>query len=394
VRRIEDEVRVTAQLIDAKTGYHIWSGSYQRELTDIFQLQDELALSVVQALRLKLGVVPQGHLVTEQTRSAEAYNWFIRGRGIFDWTNAETHLRSIEYFNRAVAADPGYSLAWGHLAYALALSVIWRPIDDVYEDVRAAYEQALSLDADQSEALAARAVVSMINNFDWEAAGRDLQPAVYAGSTSALRSYAMFFLPALDRLEESIRLLRVAEERNPLHAGTKAVLAVYLLWGGNVEEAIAKAHQALDIDRGHLYALAALIEGYTLAGQYEQAEEIIKSVPEGLRQHPSITARMGLYSTAKGAVTRARAILQGYIQSPPRVNILIVSELALKLGEIERAFDLMERAADEHSWVAFWIRIRYHDNALIQNHPRYLALLEQIGLDDESVRELQEKLSL
>ena len=86
--------------------------------------------------------------------------------------------------------------------------------------------------------------------------------------------------------------------------------------------------------------------------------------------------------------------MQDYIQSSPRVNVLIVSELALKLGEVERAFDLMQRAADEHAWPAFWIRIRYRDNLLIQNHPRYLALLGQIGLDDESVSELQEKLSL
>ena len=130
VRRIWEQVRVTAQLIDAETGYRIWSGSYQRELTDIFQLQDELASSVVQALRLKLGVVHPGHFVSDHTRSAEAYSWFIRGRALFDWTSVETHLRSIEYFDEAVSSDPGFALAWGYLAYAQALSVIWRPVDD------------------------------------------------------------------------------------------------------------------------------------------------------------------------------------------------------------------------------------------------------------------------
>jgi len=394
VRRFGDRVRVTAQLVDAGSGYHIWSGSYERQLDDIFQLQDELASSVVQALRLKLGGVHPGQFVSNQTRSAEAYSWFVRGRALFDWSNVETHLRSIEYFSKAVTADPGYALAWGYLAYAQALSVLWRPVDEVYEPARTAYERALSLDPSQSEAAAARALISMVRNFDWESAGRDLQPAVSAGSTAALVTYSVWLLPALDRLEESIRLQRLAEQRDPLHAGIKAVLAIYLLWSGHVEEAIAKARQALAIDRGHLYALMALIEGYTLAGQYEQAEKAIESVPEGLRQHPSITARMGLYFAAKGHVNRAREILQDYIQSPPLVNILITSELALKLGEIEQAFDLMQRAADQHAWPAFWIRIRYRDNALIQNHPRYLALLEQIGLDDKSVKELQDKLSL
>jgi TolB-like protein len=186
VRRSGDEVRVTAQLIDAKSGYPIWSGSYQHELTDIFQLQDELALSVVQALRLKLGVAHSGHLVSEQTRNAEAYNWFIRGRALFDWSNAQTHLRSIEYLKRAVGADPGYALAWGYLAYAQAMSVLWRPVDDVYESTRAAYERALSLEPAQSEALAARALISMVMDRDWEAAGRDLQPLVFSGSSAAM----------------------------------------------------------------------------------------------------------------------------------------------------------------------------------------------------------------
>jgi adenylate cyclase len=394
VRRIGDQVRVTAQLIDADTGYRIWSGSYQRELTDIFKLQDELAVSVVQSLRLKMGLGPQRDLVAEQTRSAEAYSWFIRGRALFDWSNAQTHLRSIDYFNRAVTADPGYALAWGYLAYAQALSVLWRPVGEVYEPARTAYERALSLDPRQSEAVAAKALISMVRDFDWETAGKDLQPAVKAGSTAALVTYSVWLLPALDRLEESIRLQRLAEERDPLHAGIKAALAIYLLWSGKVEESIAKARQALAIDRGHLYALMALIEGYTLAGQYEQAEKAIESVPEGLRQHPSITARVGLYFAAKGDVDRASEILQDYLQSPPLVNILIVSELALKLGEIDQAFVLMKRAADEHAWPAFWIRIRYRDNALIQNNPRYLALLEQIGLDDKSVKELRDQLSL
>jgi TolB-like protein/Flp pilus assembly protein TadD len=347
VRRTKDRVRVTAQLVDAHSGFHIWSGSYERQITDIFQLQDELALSVVQALRLKLGVVHSGHLVSEQTRNAEAYNWFIRGRALFDFPNAKTHLRSIEYFKEAVVADPGYALAWGYLAYAQAMSVLWRPVDEVYEPARAAYERALSLDPDQSEALAARALISMVRNYDWEAAGRDLQPAVYAGSTTAIFGYAVWLLPALDRLEESIRLQRLAEERDPLHAGTKAVLAYHLFWNGNTEEAIAKAQQALAIDPGHLYALMALIEGYTVTGQYEEADAIIHNVPQGLRQHPSITARAGLYYVARGDFERANEILLDIFQSPPEVNILIVSRLALALGEVERALELMQRVVEE-----------------------------------------------
>jgi TolB-like protein len=106
VRRSGDRVRITAQLVDAKSGYHVWSGSYQRELTDIFQLQDELVRGIVQALRVELGVDAAKRLVAEQTRSPEAYNWFMRGRALFDWASPEIVYQSISYFEKAVAADP------------------------------------------------------------------------------------------------------------------------------------------------------------------------------------------------------------------------------------------------------------------------------------------------
>ena len=98
VRRSGERVRITAQLVDARSGYHIWSGSYERKLDDIFRLQDELAWSVVNALQVKLGVERPGRLVAEQTGSIEAYNWFIRGRALYDWANWKTHQQSIRYF--------------------------------------------------------------------------------------------------------------------------------------------------------------------------------------------------------------------------------------------------------------------------------------------------------
>jgi tetratricopeptide (TPR) repeat protein len=138
----------------------------------------------------------------------------------------------------------------------------------------------------------------------------------------------------------------------------------------------------------------ALIEGYTVTGQYEEADAIIHNVPQGLRQHPSITARAGLYYVARGDFERANEILLDIFQSPPEVNILIVSRLALALGEVERALELMQRVVEERAWQAFWIRIFYRNYEGIQSHPRYLAMLRQIGLDDESVNALQEKLAL
>ena len=143
VRRSGDRVRITAQLVDARSGYHIWSGSYESELTDIFQLQDELAKSVVEALRIELGVGLSLPLVAEQTRVPEAYNWFMRGRALFDWPNPQGTLRSISYFEKAVEADPDYATAWGYLSYARCAMMIFRSFDEAGPPTIAAISPAV-----------------------------------------------------------------------------------------------------------------------------------------------------------------------------------------------------------------------------------------------------------
>jgi len=109
VRRSDERVRITAQLVDAGSGYHIWSGSYERRVADIFQLQDEIAKSIVEILKLELGVDENEALIPVSTSNLEAYNAFIRGRAAFDWANPDVLTDSIRYFEMAVAADPRYA---------------------------------------------------------------------------------------------------------------------------------------------------------------------------------------------------------------------------------------------------------------------------------------------
>ena len=118
VRRSGDRVRISAQLVDAGNGYHIWSGSYERQITDIFELQDELARSIVNTLRAELGVDRAAPLIVAQTSSPEAYNWFLRGRALLEWANPQAITQAIEYLDKAVEVDPDYALAWGYLAIA------------------------------------------------------------------------------------------------------------------------------------------------------------------------------------------------------------------------------------------------------------------------------------
>jgi adenylate cyclase len=398
VRRFGERVRITAQLVDADSGYHLWSGSYERQLDDVFQLQDELAKSAVKALRIELGVDAARPLVKKHSASLEAYNWFIRGRALFDWSDFQTHALAINYFEKAVAADPEYAEAWGYLAIAQAFSATWQPFDVIRSAVIAAYQRALALDPGQSEALAAKAFVIQIRDHDWETAGKLYQRAIEVGrSPNALFAYAVFYLSNIGHRGKAIQLNVEAEKHDPLHVGYKANLALLYVWNGNGEAAVQKAREALELNPRHHWALAALIDAYTATGNYSGVKQILKDFPPAMQEHPRIRARVALNYVSHGDYKMARKIYQevlgpelAYPSDAP-----VTSMLAINLGEVAQALDLMEAAVDLNTfnqfWVASYTSLRNHE--ALKENPRYLALLRRMRLDDESLAELNRRMS-
>jgi TolB-like protein len=395
VRRSGDRVRITAQLVDAGSGYHIWSGSYQRELTDIFELEDELARAIVQALRVELGVESIEPLVAEQTKSLEAYNWFLRGRALLDWDSPENLYLSISYFEKAVEADPDYAMAWGALAAARSLTALWQATEEASPSTIMAYERALELDPDQSGALSAKAWMTLLLQRDWETAGKLYQRALADRENSlAMSAYASFYLASIDRIPQAIRLYSIVEKRDPLHAGLKSNLAFLLLRSGDAEAAILKAQEALELKPQHFFALMALVDAYTVAENCPAALDVVESLPIALQQDTRFSARAALCYASQGDYVNARKIYREVVESgPSSLDMIVAPHLALGLGEVEEAIDLMERGVEIKSWPQFLIRNVFRHNDAVKDHPRYLALLKRIGLDDESVAALHRKMS-
>jgi adenylate cyclase len=394
VRRSSDRVRITVQLIDARSGYQIWSESYERQLTDIFALQDELARDIVQALRVELGVESLEPLIAEQTKSLEAYNWFMRGRALSDWSNPENVYQSASYFEKAVEADPDYAMAWGHLAHTRAVTALWQATAEVSPSTIMAYESALELDPNQSEALTAKAWMTQLLQGDWETAGKLYQRAMASReNTNATTIYAMFYLQQIDRSPQAIRLLSDVEKLDPLHAGYKASLAWLLLWSGDTEAAILKAREALESNPQHMFARIALIQAYTEAGNYSAALEVVESLPIALQREPRISVRAALCYASQGDYIKARKIYRDVVETAPFSRGSGFARLALSLGEVEEAIDLMEREVENNSWTQVLIRSYFRHNDALRNHPRFLALLKRIGLDDESVAALNSSMS-
>jgi TolB-like protein/Tfp pilus assembly protein PilF len=397
VRRSKDRVRVTAQLVDAHSGFHIWSGSYERQITDIFQLQDELAKSVVEALRIELHVDPTAPLVAEQTRIPEAYNWFIRGRAAFDWANPQGILHSISYFEKAVEADPGYAMAWGYISFARNIMLVFRSFDEAGPPTITAMEHALALDPKQSEALAVKALMTQLRDHDWETAGRLYQQAIASSENPwAVGSYAIFYLQFIDQQRQAIELFATAEKLDPLHAGIKANLAGIMYFAGDNHGAIRKAREALQLDPKHLLAIEHLIRAYTNINDTAALASLLDSIPPAMLELAEIKALIARNDAVRGDEARAREIYNGLVASFDSLTPLAMFDtaiLAISLDEIEESVELMERLEKSGSWMQFWSTLLPMDNSTIRENTRYQAMLKRIGLDDESVAALNERMS-
>jgi TolB-like protein len=397
VRRKKDRVRVTAQLVDAHSGFHIWSGSYERQISDIFQLQDELAKSVVEALRVELHVESSAQLVIEQTRVPEAYNWFMRGRSLFDWASPQGNLHSIRYLEKAVEADPGYAMAWGYLSFARCIMMLFRTFDETGPSTIAAMEKALALEPEQSEALAVKALMTQLLEHDWETAGRLYQRAIASSrSPWAFGSYAIFYLQFIDQQRLAIELVATAEKLDPLHAGIKANLASILFWAGDDHAAIQKAREAFQLDPQHLVAIEYLIRGYTNINDSAALASLIDSIPPALRAVAEIKSIVATNYATWGDEARARKIYEELVASSNSLTpyaMITTAVLAISLDEIDGGIKLMERLETTGSWLQFWIKLQHMNNNTVRENPRYQALLKRIGLDDESVATLNERIS-
>jgi Tfp pilus assembly protein PilF len=192
VRKQGNKVRITAQLIQAHDGFHLWSQSYDGELTDVFELQERIARAITDALKVVLQGEEQKRLAPDPTRNAEAHEQYLRGRYLWN-QRGYANLQSAEVaFKAALAGDPGYADAWAGLAQTYSLMPTYAVNDpaglaavDTAALARDAADHAVALDPHSSAALTARANIRFTFDFDWDGAEQDFRAAIAANAADA-----------------------------------------------------------------------------------------------------------------------------------------------------------------------------------------------------------------
>ncbi|HEX6590344.1 MAG TPA: tetratricopeptide repeat protein, partial [Longimicrobiales bacterium] len=362
VRRVGGRVRIVAQLVDPATDQHLWAETYDRELTDIFEIQSEVALGIATALRSGLSRAETSTIRREPTSSIAAYEHYQKGRHLYRQFNTGAMQRAEWYFRRALELDPDYALAHASLAMAVTDLAETGVVDGIEarRDATAAANTALRIDPELGEGHAALAYVKYVFEFDWDDAEAAFRRAIELRPSDA-DAHDLYgrMCTALGRFDEAIALFRRAQELDPLVQRND--LSTVLMRAGHYAEATTHAKRALEFDpndaRAHAtLGWALLLQGRADAGlaEIENATRLDTSTPQWLAQLAQARAMAG---DERGA----REILEG-LEARSADGFVTPYHLAYihtGLGEHERALDLLEQAADARGGAIHGIRASF-----------------------------------
>ena len=377
LRREGNRVRITAQLVNARDGFHIWSETYERELQGVFALQDEITRAIVEALKIKLAVAPAPRLAQDP----EAYDLYLQGL-YFSNKSTEPELRkSLDFFQRALEKDPNLGRAWTGIAKD------WSWLDDAYVKpldghprCQAAANKALAIDERDAEAHAYLGETKRILAYDLKGEEAELTRALEIDPNSAVTHLFMGLLQtALGKRELGLEHVQTAVRLDPLSPiiGTMSV-NIYLA-NDRFDEALEAARRTMEIDPNYVYFEPNLALVYREQGKLAEALDIYLRLQQ-TRSQP--TAGLAITYARLGRKEEARKVLADLIRIA-NTGYFPGEEIAsvyVALGENDEAIHWIDRAIKEHSGAIHGIAFS-RDLRPLGSDPRFPDLLHRLGLD-------------
>jgi TolB-like protein len=356
VRKAGNRLRIGAQLVNAGDGYEIWSETYDRDLTDVFAVQDEISRTIAGALRLRLVGRGDAALVEAGTTNLDAYNLYLQGRYHSSTRTPDGLKRAIAYFERAIESDPLYAAAYAELGAVHAVRGFEEypdlPPRESMPPAKQAVQQALQLDPSLGEGHAWLGVIAWIYDWDPAAAERELLRAIFLRPQYSYAHvwYAML-LAVLQRAEESIRAINRARHQDPVSPIVALSAARCYYWLRQFDEAQRQVEAVLEINPGYQLAYTWLARILGAQGRADEALVAMQQA-ESLGQE-SVAARafLGWAYGRAGHQDRARAILAELEATAERrwVPAYFRYYVLLGLGDLDGAFRMLEVALQERS---------------------------------------------
>ena len=379
VRRDGNRVRVTAELIDARGGFTIWSETYEREMHGIFALQDDITHAIVDTLKLKLAISPP-----RASRSTDAYDAYLQGLFYSDKSTEEALRKSLEFFERALEQDPRFSRAWTGIAKAwLWLADAYVPPLEAYPKVRDAAVRALKLDDQEAEAHVYLAESKRILDWDLDGAEAEFNRAVAIDPNSTPSNYFIAALYAVrgDR-DKALAYLQRTSKIDPASLWVSNFACELYRYFGLYDEAIAAGERALQLDPTFAHygepLLAAL---YREMGRFDDAIALYKKAQDFTgRPGFGLAITYARMNRRKEALETLNAAVAGWGYRPGDG----IAHVYITLGAHDDAIRELERACEQRSSSLHGVGIA-PEFAPLRSDKRFLSILKKIGLEPEKV---------
>lgn len=313
VRKAGKRLRITAELVNARDGYQLWSERFDRELEDIFEIQDEMARTIADRLQLTLAGGGPEPLATRKTHNVKAYEAYLKGRVLL-YKRGRFIQDALQCFEEAVALDPHYGLAWAGLADGRTTQGYYGlvPHGKAMPAARAAASRAVQMDGALAEAHCALAMTTLLHDFDVNTARQEFRKAMELdpGYLQAVAWFSLFVLSYVDgQFEEGIALMTPIVERDPLSGYSRRMRALLLAFSGRYDEAVTESLTAIELDPESFLTHWTLQTSYALAGRHAEAVAAGHAALAISERHPWAMMTMGTAYRNSGRRSEARALL-------------------------------------------------------------------------------------
>jgi len=383
IRRDADRLRISAQLINVADGYHIWSNVYEREVKNIFALEDELVRSIVQALKPKLTQNAATPLVKPATASLAAHDLYLKGRYFWNKRNPEAVAKAAEYFQQAIEQDPSYALAYVGLADCTAL-VEYGSVSaaEALPKARQAALKALELDETLAEAHEVLGLIGQ-HSYDWGSAEREYQRAIeLQPEYSSVHHRYGLLLMTMGRVKEARLEAERARQLDPTSLIVNNMLTFMLVGTREYDRAIEQAKKTLELDPGFEPVRLWLARAYMGLGRYPEALAELENLKTSAGAGASRDALLGYAYAMSGRRADALRMLaelderskREYVPASTRALIYI------GLGDKDQAFVWLDRAYDERDWRLRELKTQPMFDSL-RSDERFTRLLKRMRLE-------------
>lgn len=386
VRKMGDELRITAQLIDVQNDEHLWSEDYDRKFENIFSLQKEIAQKVADSLQVIILANESKELRKKPTQNMEAYSLFLKGRAYRHRFTLDSYKKGIQYCKNAVEKDPNFAQAHAEIARSYAWIGFWEflPSKEVYPEAERFAERAIQLDPFIPESHLALGLVKFHYKWDFRGAeieyrrALDLNPSLLEGRLELFN-----LLTKMRRFDEAVSECKRALELDPMSASTFTYAGVWLVLCRRYDEGEEVLKNAIELDPSAAIAHQMLGDVYVEKGQFEMGIAEIEKAIDLLDIKSSAKGDLAYACVKAGKIEQARKILDGLIVAGEEghTSKISIAEVYASLGENDKALEWLEGAYTDHAGQLISINcFQEFDNLRLD--PRFQALLMKIGFPD------------